>query len=150
MTQPSEPSAEPSKLPDRKPAGMSWTSFADAKIREAQASGQFDNLPGFGKPLPGIGEPDDENWWVKDRLQREGISLLPPALAIKLDVERTLATIAGLTNIEEVRQTLAALNTRIRQAHWASITGPPCDTQELSEAAVLEQWQAQRGPKAAD
>ena len=34
-----------------------WDSLAEQRIREAQASGEFDNLPGFGKPIPGIDEP---------------------------------------------------------------------------------------------
>jgi hypothetical protein len=55
-----------------------WDSLAEHRIREAQARGEFDNLPGFGKPIPGIDEPYDELWWVKDMLKREGLSGLPP------------------------------------------------------------------------
>lgn len=92
-----------------------WDSLAEDRIREAQASGEFDNLPGFGKPIPGIDEPYDELWWVKDKLKREGLSNLPPALALRLDVERTLARIQTLTAESDVRRELAALNERIRK-----------------------------------
>jgi hypothetical protein len=39
-------------------------------IREAIESGEFDDLPGAGKPLPGAGSPDDELWWVREWVQR--------------------------------------------------------------------------------
>jgi hypothetical protein len=34
--------------------------YADRLIGEAMESGDFDDLPGAGKPLPGAGTPDDE------------------------------------------------------------------------------------------
>jgi hypothetical protein len=33
-------------------------------------AGEFDDLPGAGKPLPGAGVPDDDLWWVRDWLTR--------------------------------------------------------------------------------
>ncbi|MEX2027433.1 MAG: DUF1992 domain-containing protein [Pirellulaceae bacterium] len=56
-----------------------WESYAEALIRAAQEAGEFDNLPGFGQPIPSIDEPHDENWWVREKLKREGIKLnVPP------------------------------------------------------------------------
>jgi len=46
---------------------------AENRIREAMAEGQFDNLPGEGKPIPNIDDPYDENWWIKQWLRRERI-----------------------------------------------------------------------------
>ncbi len=54
-----------------------WESYAEALIRAAQDEGQFDNLPGFGRPIPGIDEPLDENWWVREKLKREGLGVKP-------------------------------------------------------------------------
>lgn len=44
--------------------------FADGIVREAIERGEFDNLPGKGKPLhlKRVGDPD---WWIKDKLERE-------------------------------------------------------------------------------
>jgi hypothetical protein len=56
---------------------LPFDTLAEQRIREAQAAGEFDNLPGFGRPIPGIDEPHDELWWVKDKLKREQLSLLP-------------------------------------------------------------------------
>ena len=45
--------------------------FADRIVREAIERGEFDNLPGKGKPLhlKRVGDPD---WWIKDKLSCAG------------------------------------------------------------------------------
>ena len=70
---------------------INWDRLSEERIRAAQEAGEFDQLLGFGKPIPGIDEPHDELWWVKDKLKREQIAALPPALQIRRDVEQTLA-----------------------------------------------------------
>lgn len=45
--------------------------IADDKIRTAYSRGEFDNLPGFGKPSPIIDEPYDPNWWLRRKLASE-------------------------------------------------------------------------------
>jgi hypothetical protein len=47
---------------------------AEHKLRAAIAAGEFDNLPGFGKPSPVIDEPYDPMWWVRRKLKREEVS----------------------------------------------------------------------------
>ena len=51
--------------------------IADDKIRTALLRGEFDNLPGLGKPSPVIDEPYDPNWWLRRKLKAE--SLTPTA-----------------------------------------------------------------------
>lgn len=55
-----------------------WTIVAEQLIRAAQDEGQFDNLPGFGQPIPDIDEPHDEFWWIKAKLKRERVSIASP------------------------------------------------------------------------
>ncbi len=43
---------------------------ADRLIRKAMEAGEFDDLPGTGKPIPGAGTVDDELWWVRSWLKR--------------------------------------------------------------------------------
>jgi len=123
---------------------MKWDSLAEDRIREAQASGEFDNLPGFGKPIPGIDDPYDELWWVKDKLKREGLSSLPPALALRLDVERTLARVQTLSAESDVRQELAALNERIRRLSVGPLWGPPVDVVPLDIEEAVSAWRTGR------
>ena len=121
---------------------VNWSGLAEDRIRGAQAEGLFDNLPGFGKPIPGIDEPHDELWWVKEKLKREQISSLPAALAIRLDVQKTLEGIAPLATEEQVRQCVAALNERIRKASLGPLWGPPVDVVPLDVEEVVGHWQA--------
>jgi hypothetical protein len=119
---------------------LTWDSLAEQRIREAQAAGEFDNLPGFGCPIPGLDQPHDELWWVKEKLKREQLSSLPPALEIRLDVERTLATIATLATEEQARALAAALNERIRRVSLGPVWGPPVDVAPLDVDEVVASW----------
>ena len=47
-----------------------YESLPERLIREAIDAGEFDDLPGAGKPLPGAGVPDDDLWWVREWLIR--------------------------------------------------------------------------------
>lgn len=44
--------------------------FVDRLIREAMERGEFDDLPGKGRPLPGQGEIDGEGWWIRRWVER--------------------------------------------------------------------------------
>jgi len=46
-----EPQHEEEQRRRRRP-GESWQSFVEYRIQKAQARGEFDDLPGHGKPLP--------------------------------------------------------------------------------------------------
>jgi hypothetical protein len=128
-------------LPPRK---TPWDTLAEQRIREAQSEGKFDELPGFGRPIPGIDEPHDELWWVKDKLRREEISHLPPALAIRLDVERTLARLASILCEKQLRQELGALNERIRKASLGPTWGPPVDVMPIDIDELLARLRNER------
>ena len=74
-------------MTERKPPGVSWETWIDRQIREGMERGDFDGLAGHGKPLADVDRPHDELWWVRNKLQREGVSYLPPTLALRKDVE---------------------------------------------------------------
>lgn len=39
-------------------------------ITNAQKRGEFDDLPGTGKPIPGAGKKDDDLWWIRSWIER--------------------------------------------------------------------------------
>ena len=133
----------PDRVPEQK---LDWDTLAEQRIREAQAAGQFENLPGFGQPIPGLDQPHDELWWVKEKLKREQLSSLPPALEIRLDVERTLKRVAALHAEEQVRETIRSLNERIRKASLGPVWGPPVDVVPLDVDEVVAQWRKTNAP----
>ncbi|HET6323411.1 MAG TPA: DUF1992 domain-containing protein [Planctomycetaceae bacterium] len=126
--------------PKPKPSIEKFESFAERKIREAQAQGQFDALPGFGKPIPSLDEPDDENWWIKNKLRREGLVLLPPILEARRDIEKTLEAIRSMPSEHRVRVALKALNERIRAAHFSVAEGPADGVRPVDIEAVVTSW----------
>jgi hypothetical protein len=58
-------------------SGRAIEIIADDKIRAAQAAGQFDNLPGLGRPHPIFDEEYDPHWWIRRKLAREGLRADP-------------------------------------------------------------------------
>src|SRR5262245_53400336 len=126
--------------PEKRQRKLSWNLLAEERIQAAQAEGAFENLPGFGKPIPGIDEPHDDLWWVKDKLKREQLSSLPPALAIRLDVEKTLQAISAFEREAEIREAIQALNERIRKAAFAAAWGPSVDVIPLDIEEIVAKW----------
>ncbi|MCA9729577.1 MAG: GNAT family N-acetyltransferase, partial [Candidatus Eisenbacteria bacterium] len=61
-------------------------SWMDTMIRDAGERGELANLPGKGKPLTGLN--DDPDWWIKDKLRREGVSIVPPTMLLRQEVAR--------------------------------------------------------------
>ncbi|AHH18019.1 hypothetical protein NONO_c32320 [Nocardia nova SH22a] len=137
-------------MTERKPAGMGFESWIDRQVREATERGEFDDLPGTGQPLPGRGEPYDENWWLKNLLRREGIGgegLLPASLVLRRDLERLPDTVAAMNSEAEVRAYVADLNARIvewiRMPHGPQVRVAPVHTDE-----IVDRWRAARRPTA--
>src|SRR2546423_5186069 len=100
-------------MTERKPPGTSWETWIEAQIRVAREQGAFDNLPGAGKPLPDLDQEYDLATWVKQLVQREQLSILPPSLELLRKVEKELAAIEILGDEATVRRRVAALNVEI-------------------------------------
>lgn len=137
-------------MTERKPSDIGFETWVDRQIREATERGEFDNLPGTGKPIPGQGRPDDELWWVKDYLRREGLSteaLLPAPLRLRREVERLPETVRALRSEQEVRAAVADLNRRI--ANWLRTpSGPQVRLAPVNTDDVVRRWHADRRPAA--
>jgi hypothetical protein len=49
-----------------------FESFIERRVREAREAGEFDGLPGEGKPLL-LRHVDDPDWWVKSKIEDENL-----------------------------------------------------------------------------
>src|SRR5438093_677532 len=101
-------------MTERKPPGVSWESWFEEQIRQAQEEGAFENLPGAGKPLPDLEESYDPNWWVKKLIRREKVSVLPPALELLRQVESEFEKIWKARDEAEVRARVHALTLSVQ------------------------------------
>jgi Domain of unknown function (DUF1992) len=127
-------------MTQKKPPGKTWESFIEQQIREAMEQGAFDNLEGKGKPIPDLGIERDPLWWAKKLVEREKVSLTPPALALRRDVEQALERLPRMRDEAEVRRALEALNAQIRKLNATVAEGPPTNLAPLDVEAIVRQW----------
>jgi len=123
---------------------VAWESFVEQQIREARERGEFDDLPGHGKPLPDLDRPRDEMWWVRKKMQRENVSYSPPALSLRVEVDEARERIAAAPTEARVRELVGAINDRIRYVNSHTISGPPTTLGVLDVEAEVQRWRERR------
>jgi hypothetical protein len=133
-------------MTERKPADVTFETWIDKQIRLAQERGDFDNLPGTGKPIPNLDKPYDELWWVKSYIHREGLSteaLLPTPLRLRKEIDRLADTVRDLPSEQAVRDVVEDLNLRI--VDWLRApSGPQVHVGPVDADSVVGQWRADR------
>src|SRR5262245_38945548 len=149
---------EPHEKPDRGPARDARTGRAaaaqrmqnqarwvDLQIQQAMERGEFDDLPGRGKPIEGLEKESDPDWWLKKLVEREQISgVLPAALQLRKDDLELGGELDRLATEAEVRREVEAFNERIRRARMQLTGGPPVITPMRDMDGEVEAWSARR------
>jgi DnaJ-like protein len=129
-------------MSERKPPEMSFRTWIDQQISQAEERGAFDNLPGAGKPLPRGDDADDGQAWLRDYVRREGVpseALLPLPLRLRKEAERLAEAAPLLASEQAVRDMAAELNGRILE--WRRIpVGPPVYVSLADEEALAARW----------
>ncbi|WP_329225407.1 MULTISPECIES: DUF1992 domain-containing protein [unclassified Streptomyces] len=131
-------------MTERKPAGVSFETWVDRQIREAEERGSFADLPGAGRPIPGLDRPYDAMWWIKAKMEREGLSALPPSLALRKAAEDAREEAFRARSEAEVRRILTGINERIREALARPPEGPPLHLAPFDIDALVSEWHAGR------
>ncbi|WP_043257709.1 DUF1992 domain-containing protein [Streptomyces sp. Tu6071] len=127
----------------RKPPGLDFESWIDRQIREAEERGEFRALA--GRPLPDEGPHHDELWWIKGKMAREGLSHLPPSLALRKEAEDTLAAAREAPSEARARRLVTELNEKIREALRGPLEGPPLRLRPYDVEEIAAQWRGARG-----
>jgi len=126
---------------------MTFPDWVEAQIRAAEDAGAFENLPGKGKPIPGLGRPRDDMAWIAGKLRSENVDIadvLPPSLALAREVERLPDRVARLVSESQIRDLVDDLNVRIRRAHLAPQVGPPMRVGRVDVEQVVTDWRTAR------
>ncbi|MFF0788230.1 DUF1992 domain-containing protein [Streptomyces spiralis] len=135
-------------MTERKPPGVPFESWVEKEIRDAQGRGDFDRLPGTGKPLPDD-MTYDELWWIKRKMAREGLSVLPPTLALRKEAEDALAAAYAAPSERIVRKIIAEINTKILDMMLKPPPGPPLGLKRYDVEEVVHEWRRRRAARAA-
>lgn len=136
-------------MTERKPPGVSWETWADKQIREAERRGEFASLPGAGKPLPSLDAPYDELWWVRGKMQREGLSALPPSLILRKEAEDAMEAVGRAATEAQVRRIVGEINDKLREALRRPPEGPPLGRGLFDTEQVVADWHTARAAAAA-
>ncbi|MBT2481231.1 DUF1992 domain-containing protein [Streptomyces sp. ISL-94] len=131
-------------MTERKPPGVDIESWVDRQIREAADRGDFENLPGWGKPLASLDAPYDELWWIKGKMHREGFSALPPALALRKEAEDAREAARAARSERQARAILTEINEKIGAALRMPPAGPPLNLTEFDVEEELRIWRESR------
>ena len=136
-------------MTERKPPGVSFESWVDRQVRRAEQERPLQELPGAGKPLQGLDGPYDELWWVKEKLRREQVSVLPPSLAVRKAAEDLLGSLATVPTEAQLRRLVTAHNERVADLARRPDPGPAVVVRPLRMDDVLRRWHEARGGGAA-
>ncbi|UOY00437.1 J-domain-containing protein [Blastococcus sp. PRF04-17] len=137
-------------MTERKPPGMSFATWVDSQIDRSIARGDFEHLPGAGKPIPGLHREETAYDWALVKARREGVdtaAMLPPGLALRRERDELPDRAARLVSAAEVRALVDDYNARVeafwrrpQESRWAPVPG-------LADAdAVVAAWERSRPP----
>jgi hypothetical protein len=130
-----------------------YESAVEKAIREAQERGDFDDLPGAGKPLD-LHDANDPDWWIKRYAARENLDLggaLPGALALRKEAATYPASLIDVTTERNVQEIIEDYNKRVLADRLRPAVGklPPMLAKTLDVDEMVEAWRRLRAERQA-
>lgn len=95
-----------------------YESLPDRIIREAIERGEFEDLPGKGKPIAGLDRDYDPDWWARRFMERLRAGEAVGRAA--REVDHLIGTVWLLPDGPAVRKAVAALNSMLESANEAA------------------------------
>ncbi|WP_395244274.1 DUF1992 domain-containing protein [Agromyces sp. MMS24-K17] len=126
------------------PTAADRASYVEILVQQAIRRGDFDDLPGAGKPLEGLGGTDPD-WWIRRKIEREQLTGLgPPALLLRVEAAGLDDRLDGMHREQDVRDALADFNARVVAARRQLLGGPPVVTPTRDVDAEVAAWRDRR------
>jgi hypothetical protein len=123
--------------------------YVEVTIQQAIRRGEFDDLPGAGKPIPDLGSSHDPDWWIRRKIRSEQLTGLgPPALRLRVENTELEARLDELSREEDVRELLEDFNRRVIEARRQLLGGPPVITPTRDVEAEVAAWAGRRAERA--
>lgn len=122
--------------------------YVEMAIQQAIRRGEFDNLPGSGKPLPNLQRGYDPDWWIRQKIESEKITGLgPPALTLRTEHATLDARLDAAASEVVVREILEDFNRRVVSARRQLQGGPPVVTPTRDVAEEVLGWRERRASR---
>jgi hypothetical protein len=126
-------------------AAVDRAAYVETAIQQAIRRGDFDDLPGAGQPIPGLGETHDPDWWIRRKIEREQLSGLgPPALTLRVESAELEGRLDALSRDTDVREAVDDFNRRVIEARRQLQGGPPVVTPTRDVDAEVTAWRQRR------
>jgi hypothetical protein len=95
--------------------GPTHETWLEKALREATERGEFDDLPGAGKPIADLDRPYDPAWWARKFAHRERLRdrLVELAATVRRELPGLIADRdreRALRRVDELNGQIAALN----------------------------------------
>ncbi|CAN5184299.1 hypothetical protein BH09ACT12_BH09ACT12_01160 [soil metagenome] len=124
--------------------------WVDQQIRVAMENGEFDNLPGAGKPIEGLDRDHDPDWWLNRLIEREKIVVLPPSVQLRKDDAVLDEALDKLFREDDARWEIGDLNSRGMWSRYSPQDGqPPLVTMPRDVEVTVAAWEARRAERRA-
>ena len=136
-------------MTERKPPWMSFETWVDGQISRSIERGDFEHLPGAGKPIPGLDREETAYDWAVAKARREGVdtaAMLPQGLALRRERDQLPARAAELPSEAAVRALAEDYNARVetfwrrpQESRWSPVPG-------LADVESLVAWWRENRP----
>jgi hypothetical protein len=127
------------------PTMEQFDQYVEISIQQAVRRGDFDDLPGAGKPIPGLTQTYDPDWWVRRKIEREQLTGLgPPALTLRSENQRLDERLDRAPSERAVREIVEDFNHRVIEARRQLLGGPPVVTRTRDVDAEIKAWRERR------
>lgn len=123
--------------------------WVEEQIRVAMERGDFDDLPGAGKPIEGLGDSHDPDWWLKKLVEREKIAVLPLSVQLRKEDAELDARLDTIGYETEVRRVVTDFNERVVAARYRAPEGPPLVTMPRDVDEAVAAWTDRRAERKA-
>ncbi|RLK52706.1 DUF1992 domain-containing protein [Microbacterium telephonicum] len=148
-----EPAAEdeePELRQSATPTAHERALYVETAIQQAIRRGEFDDLPGSGKPIEGLGTHHDPDWWIRRKIQTEQLTGLgPPALMLRTEHAEFAERVDALVSETAVREYVDDFNHRVIEARRQLLGGPPVVTPTRDAEVEVAAWRERRDAAAA-
>ncbi|GGU25463.1 DUF1992 domain-containing protein [Nocardioides albus] len=121
--------------------------WVDLQVQQSIQRGEFDDLPGAGKPIKNLDRDHDPDWWVKQLIERERIVVLPRSVQLRKDDAELDDLIDRETTEDGARRIVEEFNERVIAARYGAPEGPPLITMPRDVEATLDEWRERRAAR---